>query len=110
MTRSAGMNRQVSDSPDPQLSSTNLLCKFGVLQKHQRIGASLGRRLPGIFEGGGKLFPDLGGHSDDLHSIIQSRRKTAQIPERSLWNGRIDYRRRGRRFTGDASRPHETGR
>jgi hypothetical protein len=110
MTRSAGMNRQVSDSPDPQASPTNLLSKFGVLQKHQRIGAFLGRRLPGIFERRGKLFPDLGGHGDDLHSIIQSRRKAAQIPERSLWNGRIDYRRRGRRFTGDASRPHETGR
>jgi hypothetical protein len=102
------MNSQVSDSPDPQLSPPNLLSKLGVLQKHERIGALVGRRLLGIFEGGRKLFPDLGGHGDDLHSIIQSRRKTAQIPEGTLWNGRIDYRRR-RRFASDASRPDETG-
>jgi hypothetical protein len=81
MIRLSGMNRQVSDSPDPQASPTNLLSKFGVFQKHQRIGAFLGRRLPGIFECGRKLFPDLGGHGDDLHSIIRSRRKPAQIPE-----------------------------
>ena len=81
MVRSSDMNRQVSDSSDPQLSPTNVLSEFGVLQKHERIGAFLGRRLPGIFECGRKLFPDLGGHGDDLHSIIQPRRKTAQIPE-----------------------------
>ncbi len=81
MTRSAGMNRQVSDSPDAQLSSTDLLSKFGVLQKDERSGAFLGRRLPGIFECGRKLFPDLCGHCEDLQSIIGSLRKTAQIPE-----------------------------
>jgi hypothetical protein len=75
------MNRQVSDSPDSQFSSTNLLSEFGVLQNHQRIGPFLGRRLPGIFECRRKLFSDFGGYGDDLHSIIRSRRKTAQITE-----------------------------